>query len=171
MVPFYGIVLWYCSMPCVAAVQLFGHVVPPPCTAASLSCPLPVASICPLPSCVLPGTPQVSFTVPIFEPLPPQYFIKVVSDRWLNAQTMLPVSFRHLILPEKFPPPTELLDLQPLPVTALENPAFERLYGPRRAEDAGVPLDAGLGSSMAQWRGITHFNPIQTQVCLASLEL
>ena len=35
---------------------------------------------------------------------------------------------RHLILPAKFPPPTELLDLQPLPVSALRNPAFEAVY-------------------------------------------
>jgi pre-mRNA-splicing helicase BRR2 len=46
-----------------------------------------------------------------------------------------------LILPEKNPPPTELLDLQPLPISALRNAAFERLY-----------------SSLSQ------FNPIQTQV-------
>lgn len=25
----------------------------------------------------------VTFFVPVFEPLPPQYFIRVVSDRWL----------------------------------------------------------------------------------------
>lgn len=81
------------------------------------------------------------FTVPIYEPLPPQYFIHVVSDRWLGSQTVLPVSFRHLILPEKYPPPTELLDLQPLPVTALRNPAFEALY-----------------------QQFKHFNPVQTQV-------
>ena len=70
----------------------------------------------------------LTFTVPIDEPVPPQYFIKVVSDRWLQCEATLPVSFRHLILPEKFPPPTELLDLQPLPVSALRNPAFEALY-------------------------------------------
>ncbi len=35
---------------------------------------------------------------------------------------------RHLILPDKFPPPTELLDLQPLPISALRNPSFEALY-------------------------------------------
>ena len=58
-------------------------------------------------------------------PLPP---LQVVSDRWLQCESTLPVSFRHLILPEKFPPPTELLDLQPLPVSALRNPAFEALY-------------------------------------------
>ncbi|CAI5996773.1 unnamed protein product [Closterium sp. NIES-64] len=103
----------------------------------------------------------LSFTVPIFEPLPPQYFVKVVSDRWIGAQTVLPVSFRHLILPEKFPPPTELLDLQPLPVTALRNAAFEALYAGEAAAGL-VSTDAG-GSGTVR-RGISHFNPIQTQV-------
>ena len=59
----------------------------------------------------------------------------------LASETQLPVSFRHLILPEKYPPPTELLDLQPLPVTALRNPAFESLYSSK----------------------FPFFNPIQTQ--------
>ena len=86
----------------------------------------------------------LNFTVPIYEPLPPQYFIRVVSDRWVGSQTVLPVSFRHLILPEKYPPPTELLDLQPLPVTALRNPTYEALY-----------------------KEIKHFNPVQTQVFAA----
>ena len=80
--------------------------------------------------------------VPIFEPLPPQYFIRVVSDRWIGSETVLPVSFRHLILPEKNMPPTELLDLQPLPITALRNELYESLF---------------TESNMQQ------FNPIQTQ--------
>ncbi|RHN79080.1 putative RNA helicase [Medicago truncatula] len=86
----------------------------------------------------------LNFIVPIYEPLPPQYFIRVVSDRWLGSQTGLPVSFRHIILPEKYPPPTELLDLQPLPVTALQSPSYETLY-----------------------QDFKHFNPIQTQVFTA----
>ncbi|KAL5015950.1 hypothetical protein ScPMuIL_005539 [Solemya velum] len=84
----------------------------------------------------------VKFFVPVFEPLPPQYFIRVVSDRWIAAETQLPVSFRHMILPEKYPPPTELLDLQPLPVSALRNASFETLYNEK----------------------FPFFNPIQTQV-------
>jgi pre-mRNA-splicing helicase BRR2 len=60
----------------------------------------------------------IEFYVPITEPLPPQYFIRVVSDRWLGCEAQLPVSFRHLLLPDKFAPCTELLDLQPLPVAA-----------------------------------------------------
>ena len=82
----------------------------------------------------------VKFFVPVFEPLPPQYFLRVVSDRWIASETQLPVSFRHLILPEKNVPPTELLDLQPLPITALRNPKYESLYK------------------------FPQFNPIQTQV-------
>jgi len=80
--------------------------------------------------------------VPVFDPLPPLYFIRIVSDRWLGSETVLPVSFRHLILPEKYPPPTELLDLQPLPISALNNPQFEQIF---------------------EKRGIHYFNPIQTQ--------
>jgi activating signal cointegrator complex subunit 3 len=38
---------------------------------------------------------------------------------------------------------TELLDLDPLPLSALNNPAYEAMYTGR----------------------FTHFNPIQTQVC------
>ncbi|KAJ0262500.1 DExH-box ATP-dependent RNA helicase DExH13 [Hirschfeldia incana] len=83
----------------------------------------------------------LNFTVPILEPLPSQYFIRVVSEKWLGSLTVLPISFRHLILPEKYPPPTELLDLQPLPVTALRNPSYEALY-----------------------QDLKHFNPVQTQV-------
>ncbi|KAI9331221.1 Sec63 Brl domain-containing protein, partial [Obelidium mucronatum] len=84
---------------------------------------------------------NVTFTVPLFEPLPPNYFISLVSDRWLHSETRMPVSFKHLILPEKYPPHTELLDLQPLPVSALRSKEYERLYA-----------------------DIKHFNPIQTQV-------
>ena len=68
--------------------------------------------------------------------------MQLVSDKWLSCEAVLPVSFRHLLLPEKNPPPTELLDLQPLPVTALRNPQFEALYPTFRT-----------------------FNPIQTQAC------
>ncbi|KAI8374185.1 Sec63 Brl domain-containing protein [Radiomyces spectabilis] len=84
----------------------------------------------------------VTFTVPLYEPLPPNYFVTVVSDRWLHSESKLPVSFKHLILPEKYAPHTELHDLQPLPVSALRNSAYENVY--------------------AGW--IDHFNPIQTQV-------
>ncbi|EJD54668.1 Sec63-domain-containing protein [Auricularia subglabra TFB-10046 SS5] len=71
---------------------------------------------------------NVTITVPLFEPVPPNYYISVVSDRWLHAETRLPISFKHLLLPEKFPQPTALLDLQQLPISALHNKEFERIY-------------------------------------------
>ncbi|KAI9745256.1 MAG: DEIH-box ATPase [Claussenomyces sp. TS43310] len=70
----------------------------------------------------------VDFTVAITEPMPPNYFISVVSDRWMHSETKLAVSFQKLILPERFPPHTPLLDLQPLPVTALKRDDFMALY-------------------------------------------
>ncbi|OLY81668.1 U5 small nuclear ribonucleoprotein 200 kDa helicase [Smittium mucronatum] len=70
----------------------------------------------------------MEFVCPLLEPLPPHYFVSVISDRWLASETRVPVSFRHMILPEKFSPPTELLDMQLLPITALNNPIFEAVY-------------------------------------------
>ena len=52
------------------------------------------------------------------------------------------MSFRHLILPKKYPQHTELLDLQPLPVSVLRNREYEAVYN--------------------GW--VDKFNPIQTQV-------
>ncbi|KAI1345118.1 Sec63 Brl domain-containing protein [Xylariaceae sp. FL0016] len=82
----------------------------------------------------------MDFTVPITDPMPPNYFISVISDRWMHAETRLPISFQKLILPEKFPPHTQLLDLQPLPVAALKAKDYAKLY-----------------------EGWDYFNKIQTQ--------
>ena len=89
----------------------------------------------------------VNFTVTLQDPLPPQYFIKVISDRWLHSESSIPVSFRHLILPQKYPPATELLDLQPLPVSAVQNSVFESFFD-----------------------YFKFFNPIQTQTFSALYE-
>ncbi|CAI5948102.1 unnamed protein product [Closterium sp. NIES-64] len=85
------------------------------------------------------GTHTLTFTIPIFEPLPPQYYVKAISDNWLSSSSTHTISFRRLILPERHPPHTELLNLRPLPVTALGDPQAIGLYG------------------------FSHFNPIQTQ--------
>lgn len=83
---------------------------------------------------------ELVVTIPLREPLPPQYYIRAISDRWLGSETYFPLSFQHLILPELHPPHTELLPLQPLPVSVLNNKQYESLYP------------------------FTHFNPIQTQI-------
>ncbi|CAI6284200.1 unnamed protein product [Periconia digitata] len=83
----------------------------------------------------------VELTVPIDEPMPPNYFITVLSDRWMNSETKLAVSFQKLILPEKFPAHTPVLDLQPLPISALKKKQYMSLYD-----------------------DISRFNKVQTQV-------
>lgn len=86
------------------------------------------------------GTPtKISFNVPIFEPHPPQYYIRAISDSWLNAESLFTVSFHNLTLPQTQITHTELLDLKPLPLSALGNKTYEELYR------------------------FSHFNPIQTQ--------
>eukprot|EP01138_Halocafeteria_seosinensis_P005687 gb/GECG01005814.1/.p1 GENE.gb/GECG01005814.1/~~gb/GECG01005814.1/.p1 ORF type:complete len:2316 (+),score=249.07 gb/GECG01005814.1/:1-6948(+) len=82
----------------------------------------------------------LTFSIPIFEPIPPQYWVRILNDRWVGVEDLVEMPFRKLILPDRHPPHTDLLDLQPLPVTALQNEQFEKLYS------------------------YTHFNPIQTQV-------
>jgi len=64
-----------------------------------------------------------------------------VSDTFLHAEAFYEMRFDDLVLPDRGPPHTTLLDLDPLPKTALKNEKFEALY-PR----------------------FSHFNPIQTQV-------
>ena len=79
------------------------------------------------------------FTVPVYEPVPKQYYIRVLSDRWLGSSQSLTISFKNLTLPKAQSPPTDLLNLAPLPVSALQNPKFQNLFN------------------------FTHFNPLQTQ--------
>lgn len=70
----------------------------------------------------------VTFTVNMTNPIPPNYYISIVSDRWLQSEVRLPISFKNLILPEKFPPHTPLLDLQPQPLSALHTVEAQKLY-------------------------------------------
>ncbi|TMW65358.1 hypothetical protein Poli38472_008000 [Pythium oligandrum] len=105
----------------------------------------------------------ISFTIPLFEPLAPLYYIKVVSDKWIHCESSLPISFHKLILPQKNTPPTELLDLQPLYVN---NTLLKLASGKKAiAED----MLKNLKTKSNPWR-FTRFNPIQTQVLPRILE-
>ncbi|KAI9887644.1 MAG: hypothetical protein M1823_000508 [Watsoniomyces obsoletus] len=85
---------------------------------------------------------QLDFTIPLSDPLPSQIYVRAVSDRWMGAETVNPVSFRHLIRPDTESIYTDLLNLQPLPISALKNPLLEEIYG----------------------RRFQFFNPMQTQI-------
>ncbi|KNC55280.1 U5 small nuclear ribonucleoprotein helicase [Thecamonas trahens ATCC 50062] len=86
---------------------------------------------------------EVSFTVPVFEPAAPQYFVRVMADRYLGASTVLPIALAGLVLPAKFEAPTEVLDLAPVATAALRVPAFVSMY---------------------EARGIHSLTPLQSQV-------
>lgn len=60
---------------------------------------------------------------------------------WLGAENWYTLDFRNLILPNQHKTYTELLDLTPLPLSALNEPKYEELYTQK----------------------LTHFNPIQVR--------
>lgn len=87
-------------------------------------------------------TQTLTFTIPLLDPnyIPSHYIIHYDSDHWLGCNQEEAISCKDLILPENFLPFTKLLDLNPLPISALNNPFYESIYS------------------------FTHFNPIQTQI-------
>ncbi|KAG2374583.1 hypothetical protein C9374_010602 [Naegleria lovaniensis] len=86
----------------------------------------------------------LNFVVPFKEDPRPLYFIiRAVSDKWISAEAQLTINIKDIILPEGFAPSTPLLPLDPLPVTALNNPNYEKLFTDK---------------------GIKYFNPVQTQI-------
>lgn len=91
-----------------------------------------------------PETASLELIIPVFEPLPTQYFIRIVSDNWVGCESLIPVSFRHVLLDGLSSPTffTSLYDLTPLPIQALSDPQYEQLYSSR----------------------FEVFNPIQTQL-------
>jgi antiviral helicase SLH1 len=85
---------------------------------------------------------ELNFTIPLSDPLPSQIYVRAVSDRWLGAESVEPISFQHLIRPDTEAVYTPLLNLQPLPITALKNKKLQNIYGSR----------------------FQYFNPMQTQI-------
>lgn len=104
----------------------------------------------------------LSFTVALQEPLPPYYYIRAISDRWLRCETVLPVSFKTLILPDKFPPPTEKEDIAPVGIenlkwsvaidffedkfkefNTIQSQVFNAFYGSDESVFLGAPTSSG----------------------------
>ncbi|KAK6456949.1 DNA-directed DNA polymerase [Scheffersomyces xylosifermentans] len=71
---------------------------------------------------------EMDFMIPLADPLPPQIVVRLVSDSWIGAESLHTISFQHLIRPSNETLRTNLLRLQPLPVTALHNPDIEKIY-------------------------------------------
>jgi len=91
-----------------------------------------------------PESTALEVVVPVFDPMPQQYYIRVVNDSWVGCESLIPVSFRHVLIDGLSSPTlfTNLFDLTPLPVRALADQRYEQLYANR----------------------FDVFNPIQTQL-------
>lgn len=74
---------------------------------------------------------ELDFMIPITDPVPSQIVVRAMSDTWIGGENFHTVSFQHLIKPNNETIRTNLLRLQPLPLSALHNPKVESLYAPK----------------------------------------
>ena len=89
----------------------------------------------------------LAFTIPVIEPVPPQYYVRAFSERWVGCvprrakwsresslsfvtcrvdfrcEATCEISMRNCVLPDRRPRNTPLLDLTPLPKSALAHKA------------------------------------------------
>ncbi|CAK5112326.1 unnamed protein product [Meloidogyne enterolobii] len=88
------------------------------------------------------GDPQrLIFTIPVNEDqVKHQYLLRVASDRYIVEDTVVPLTLATTVMPTSIKPHTDLLDLEPLPLSALKNVEYQQLYS------------------------FQFFNPVQTQV-------
>lgn len=100
--------------------------------------------------------------LPISIPNPPHYFIQCRSDRWVAPENVVPISFRNLLLPEKFSPPTKLLGLHPSDV----GEAFSNWISNDESErDHRMARDEVLADVRAYFHSHgTCFSSLQTQL-------
>eukprot|EP00981_Chlorochromonas_danica_P013205 scaffold5974_cov158-Ochromonas_danica.AAC.6 len=79
-------------------------------------------------------------TIPVSHPMPSQYFVRVISDIWVGCETVTPVPFNKLSMPDSMGGGhTSLHAIHPIPKAALRNARYEALYG------------------------FSHFNPVQSE--------
>jgi activating signal cointegrator complex subunit 3 len=88
-----------------------------------------------------PDSVKVETLLPAFDPMPNHYVIRVISDFWVGCEVAYPVPLTSLTMPQERTPWTDLLDLTPLPTSAVQEPRYLPLYSK-----------------------FDTFNPIQTQL-------
>jgi activating signal cointegrator complex subunit 3 len=79
--------------------------------------------------------------IPTFQGTSTQYLLRLVSDSWVGVEVVHPISLEATRMPEQVSINTDLIDLTPLPTTALQDEKYEQLFSK-----------------------IETFNPVQTQL-------
>ena len=88
----------------------------------------------------------LNFFVPIFEPLPPQYFIRVVSDKWLGkligrslgVGAHVRLSLASCNLQANLAPFTSLCPSSPSPLSPIPSPSLLQLQRPSCQCHSGI---------------------------------
>lgn len=83
---------------------------------------------------------NLDIPIPVFDSSSTQYIVRVVADSWVGVETVFPVSLSETKMPSHTSTHTDLMDLTPLPITALQDENYEKLFS-----------------------SIDTFNPVQTQ--------
>lgn len=74
-------------------------------------------------------TPSTTFAIPLGKfKAGDLLYIRCFNDRWVGADVTIPIEIDVSLLPTDKIQHTELLDLNPLPKTVLQNPLYENLY-------------------------------------------
>lgn len=60
--------------------------------------------------------------------LPPNFFISVISERWLNSENQLALGMEQLRLPKKFPAPTPMIDMALVSTLELEDNDYQGVF-------------------------------------------
>lgn len=94
--------------------------------------------------------------------IPSEYIVFASSNDWIGCDYEFTVDCSRLKLPEEFVVYTKLLDLDPLPVSALKNELYQSLYDGSSSSNYGeTSSSSNESNSCLQFN---YFNNIQTQL-------
>ncbi|GMG53170.1 unnamed protein product [Ambrosiozyma monospora] len=68
------------------------------------------------------------FTIPLIDSSQPNFFVSLISDRWLHCGARIPLMLTSLRIPDKFSAPTPMLDLHLIPKSELGYEEFEKVF-------------------------------------------
>lgn len=85
-------------------------------------------------------TLELKFYIPIFDPIPEQYLVRIFSETFLKSECSYYINFNHYVLPKIETKHTNLLDIQPLHTSVIKNDLFKHIFQ------------------------FSYFNPLQSQV-------